>query len=147
MALKDKLFQLDGNEFVLKKGQHYCKGVWMEPVIGAPMWYQETRQQCVVRTQVIVDANLELEPWREDHRWNRNLNGELARHAIRMGAANMNEKDHDFMMEQAWQRSAFNHVNNIYDLDSDGDDESSTGKEGDTSDEDEYGELSDMEDK
>ena len=64
-----------------------------------------------------------------------------------MGVAKMNKEDHDFMMEHAWQRSAFNHVNNIYDLDSDGDDESSTGKEGDTSDEDECGELSDMEDK
>ena len=50
------------------------------------------------------------------------------------------------MMEQTQQRSAFNHMNNIYDLDSDGDDESSTGEEGDTSDEDECGELSDMED-
>ena len=27
VALKDKLFQLDGNEFLLKKGQHYYKGV------------------------------------------------------------------------------------------------------------------------
>ena len=27
VALEDKLFQLDGNEFLLKKGQHYYKGV------------------------------------------------------------------------------------------------------------------------
>ena len=58
-----------------------------------------------------------------------------------MGTAKMNKEDHDFMMEQARQRSAFNHVTNIYDLDRENDDESSTGKEGDTSDEESVGML------
>ena len=49
----------------------------MEKVPSTTKWHFETRQPCLVRMQIVVDANVELVPWGEDNKFRSNLDGDI----------------------------------------------------------------------
>ena len=60
MAEEDKIFKCGNNEFAVKKGELYCKGKWLDKIQTTTKWFYVTEGECVVRMQVVVDANVEL---------------------------------------------------------------------------------------
>ena len=61
-ADKDEVFEFDGNEFPVKEGELYCEGVWLAKLPNTSEWYVVTNQRCIVRMQVVVDADVNLLP-------------------------------------------------------------------------------------
>lgn len=55
-ADKDFVTNFGGNEFVVKEGEKYCHGLWLDKVSETAKWFVVTEDRCIVRMQVVVDA-------------------------------------------------------------------------------------------
>ena len=118
-ADKDEVFEFDGNEFPVKEGELYCEGVWLAKLPNTSEWYVVTNQRCIVRMQVVVDADVNLLPWSGDNQFRSNLNREVARKAKENGALKITDEDHSFLMEEARQRTALDYEDYVYESDED----------------------------
>ena len=101
-ADKDFLVKFGTNEFALKEGDKYCHGVWLDKVPETLKWFVVIEQRCIVRMQVVVDANVEMLSWIEGANpffWN--LKSSIARQYKDRGALKITEEDHSFLMEAA----------------------------------------------
>ena len=66
-------------------------------------------QKYIVRMQVVIDANLELQPWSKHIQFQLNLRRKVAEKAKDGGARKIMNEDHSFLMEQARQRTALDY--------------------------------------
>ena len=129
----NKVFHRDGNDFPVKDEEWYCEGVWLDKVPTTSNWHVVTGQKCVVRMQVVVDANLELSAWSEGNDFPPRLNRQVANDAKEKGALQIEDGDHTFLMEVARQRTSLDYEQTIYGTIEDGD-----GGNAGSDDEDEY---------
>ena len=130
-ADKDYIFERDGNEFPVKQGQLYCEGVWLDKVGDSSRWYTVTEQRCVVRLQVVVDADVPLEKWSDENPLPINLKRDVAIKAKEDGAMKIAHMEHAFLMVQARVRSSLDKTDTVYGsvLGDDGDGEQGDGDE------------------
>ena len=88
--------------------------------------------------QVVVDAYVDLSPWSEDNDFGRNFSKRRAEKAKEDGAMMICTDDHNFLMEQARQRTTLDYEDTVYgELDED--EASVSDDEGDIEEEDSEG--------
>ena len=88
-ADKDTVFQLDENEFVVKKGLWYFEVAWLDKIPDISMWYTIMEQRWIVCGQVVVGADVELTRWSKDNPFCKNLRKGIANKAKTDGAVNV----------------------------------------------------------
>ena len=113
-AKQDTVFRCDGNEFAVKEGEWYCEGLWLEKVRGTVKWHYLTDQKCIVRMQIVIDADVQLLSWSEDNPFFSNLSRRIAEDAKEKGAMMITNEDHNFLMEVARQRTTLDFVDVVY---------------------------------
>ena len=114
-AKNDFVVKFGSNEFAVKEGDKYCHGLWLDKVPETAKWFVATEQRCIVRMQVVVDANVEMEPWSEDDNpFRSNLKRSIANMYKDRGALKITEEDHSFLMEEARQRTALDYNTTVY---------------------------------
>ena len=50
-AEEDRLIELDGEQFTVKKGEMFATGEWLDLVQSTRRWWKHTSQRCIVRLQ------------------------------------------------------------------------------------------------
>ena len=106
-ATTDLLFEIEGEEFAVKKGEMYCKGMWLYKVESTTNWWKMTTQQCVVRMQVVVDADLDILPLSDENQLRRNIGIRILDDIPRAEAWWIPNDNHAFLREEANRRAAF----------------------------------------
>ena len=84
-----------------------CEGVWLDLIPNTTKWYKLTQSWCLVRMQVVVDADLGILPFSEENGFRSNVGRNAIEHAKANGAWRIQNEDHSFMMGQATQRAVF----------------------------------------
>jgi len=121
----DRVFERDGNEFAVKEGEWYCEGVWLDKVPGTANWHYLTPQKCIVRMQIVIDADVEMQQLSDDNQFPANLRNRVREDATQKGAMRIGDCDHDFLMEVARQRTALDFEDVVYGDVEGGDDDGS----------------------
>lgn len=107
---KSKVIIKGKGEFNVQKGDWVCEGRWLETVPGrCQNWWCETAQECIVRMQMVADADVNLLQISEDN--------QLPHHMLvkdkyfsRNNAIMVVDDSHNLLIEESLQREAFNHA-------------------------------------
>ena len=109
VADADKTFELGGDKVVVYKGDWYCKGTWLQKVKGAKNWWTKHGQQCVVRLETVLNADVMILPRSDENRissWGR-LYRTTKSYVEEHGAWRVSDTDDSFMVEESRMRSAW----------------------------------------
>lgn len=101
VAKEDTLFEIDGNSFSVKKGQWYCKGLWLDTVHGKQ--YVETHQRCYVRLQVVVDGDVQL-----------SAQETVTHKGKQYDVKRLSDDDHSFLLKEAIARTTLDYTDYVY---------------------------------
>jgi hypothetical protein len=106
----DQRISLGIEEFVVHKGDWLCKGVWLEKLDGARNWLTTTinMQECVVRLETVVNANLEMRGTSNNNPLPKRLKRNSVLIAKDRGAWRISDDDHAFLIEESRNRECGN---------------------------------------
>ena len=106
-AEKDKIIKIGTDEFPVKKDDWICRAQWMDLLTDTTCWWIETEYECVVRMQSVVAADLLMAKNSPSNRLHGSVCPASKEYARVHGAWKIAKEDHDFMMEEAQSREAF----------------------------------------
>ena len=101
-----------GDEEVnVTKGDWVCKGHWLDLVPGRGRnWWYQTTQECIVRMQTVVDADVELKVISADNPLPNRMLVREKEFARTHNAMSVSEELHDLLVGEATRREAFDHM-------------------------------------
>ena len=95
-------------KFTVHKGDWLCRGIWLEKLEGARNWLTTTSnlQECIVRLETVLDANLELRWLADDNPLPKRLKHKSGTIANNRGAWRMSDEAHAFIIEESRNRDS-----------------------------------------
>ncbi|KAL7546848.1 hypothetical protein ACHAWF_010174 [Thalassiosira exigua] len=114
----DTTITLGGESFPVRKGDLVCKGKWLDTVPGSLRWWYQTPQECIVRMQTVVDADIDLAPIGPENELPSNMRRERKQFAREKKALRVSDEDHELLVEEALRRDAFDHEEEVEVVDS-----------------------------
>ena len=108
IAQKSEVISIGEETFTVHEGDYLCKGIWLEKIKGARNWHTTTRnlQECVVRLETVLNANVEMRPVTDVNPLPKTLPGQSVTLAKVRGAWRMSDDDHGFLIEESRHREA-----------------------------------------
>jgi len=114
---KDETLQITNDygteEFPVAKGDWICRAIWLEKLPGTKSWYFETKHECIVRCQYLIITDLKLVPLGPTNQLHGGAPRSVKNNAVRYEAMRVTDEDHDFMMNEATSREAFDFEENF----------------------------------
>ena len=101
-------------EFPVATGDWICRAIWLEKLPGTRSWYFETKHECIVRCQYLIITDLKLLALSPDNQLPNGARRNVKESAIRLKAMKVTDEDHEFMMEEATSREAFDFEEDFY---------------------------------
>ena len=100
-------------EFPVAKGDWICRAIWLEKLPGTKSWYFETKHECIVRCQYLIITDLKLVPLGPTNQLHGGAPRSVKNNAVRYEAMRVTDEDHNFMMNEATSREAFDFEENF----------------------------------
>ena len=113
-AEKDEVFQFgEGDKYLVRKGDWYCKGTWFQKVDGARNWWTKHGQECIVKLESVLNADVMLLPRSDETPINASTWGKLHSSTQtwiqQQGAWRVSDDSDLFMVEESRRRGVWDY--------------------------------------
>ena len=114
LAEEDYEFQFDGGDkYSVRKGDWYCKGTWFQKVDGARNWWTKHGQECIVKLETVLNADVMLLPRSDETPINASTWGKLHSSTQtwiqQQGAWRVSDASDLFMVEESRRRGVWDY--------------------------------------